>query len=166
MALVNKAWREGEFVPPGAEPGLTIGRPWREAVEIRAVTQIAQSRFNFPSAAEPDLKTSVNVSEHRLAVRTSSGDLLFPDIVVMDNRTTEVQMVAEVETVRSLQESSDLTEKWRAFIGAGPFYLFVPTSEISATKAKLKQAKLKPAGLRAWRHMAGMDYTDIVEVHL
>ena len=166
MALINKAWREGEFVPAGAEPGLTVGRTWRETVEIRAVAQIAQSRFAFPSATQPDLNTSVNIPERQLGVRTAAGDFLFPDIVVMDTRTTAVQMVAEVETVRSLQESTDLVDKWRAFIGTGPFYLFVPTSEINATRAKLRRAKLRLAGLRAWRHMAGMDYTDIVEVRV
>jgi hypothetical protein len=166
MALLNKAWREGEFVPPGAEPGLTEGSSWRDAVELRAVTQIAATRFNFPSAGDPDLRTAVNIPERQLGVRGSSGDLLFPDIVVMDTRTTEVRMVAEVETVRSLHDAPDLPEKWQAFLSVSPFYLFVPMSEIEATRARLKLARLKPTGLRAWRHMAGLDFTDVVDVRL
>lgn len=164
MALVNKAWREGEFVPPGAEPGLNLGKPWLNAVEQRAVEQIARQRFAYPTPSDPDLKTYANVPAHTLGVRTESGDMVFPDIVVVDSPTTEVRMVAEVETVRGLLESPDVAEKWRAFTGVGPFYLFVPMALLDVVRAKLKQAGVKPAGLRTWRHMAGMDYTDIVEV--
>ncbi|MGI8551780.1 MAG: hypothetical protein ACR2PL_13490 [Dehalococcoidia bacterium] len=166
MALVNRAWREGQFVPPGGEPGLTNGRDWRDVIENRAVEQIAQQRFNYPSDAEPDLQTSTNLPERSLGVRSAVGDLLFPDIVVMNVRTTEVRMLAEVETERSLQKEADLVEKWQAFNAVGPFYLFVPTADLDNTRRLLKRAGIKPAGIRAWRHMAGMNYTDIVNVRV
>jgi hypothetical protein len=166
MALVNKMWREGEFVPPGAEPGLTRGFAWRDAVEIREVDQIARQRFRFPDATEPDLQTYTNLPERTVGVRDESGALVFPDIVVIDRRTTEAKMLAEVETARSLEETPDLVEKWRAFCSLGPLYLFVPMARLDEAKSLLSSAGVRPAGLRTWRHMAGMNFTDIVDVRI
>jgi hypothetical protein len=164
MALLNKAWREGEFVPPGAEPGLTKGFPWREAVEARTVAQVASERFGYPTAAEPDWKTYTNLPERTLGVRDGSGALVFPDIVVIDAKTTEVSLIAEVETTRSLDEGDDLADKWRAFASVGPLYLFVPMSMLDKARGRIRAAKAELAGLRTWRYMAGMDFTDIVDV--
>jgi hypothetical protein len=164
MALVNKAWREGQFVPPGGEPGLTSGFPWRDAVEARAVKQIAQERFGYPNAAEPNLQTYTNLPERSLGIRDKRGGMVFPDIVVIDSPTTEVRMVAEVETVRSLDDSDDLEEKWRTFSSLGPLYLFVPMSRLDETRRRLKTVAIHPEALRTWRYMAGMDFTDIVDI--
>ncbi len=164
MALLNSAWREGDFVPPGAEPGLTKGFGWRDAVEERTAAQIAHQRFSYPTSAEPDWKTYTNLPDRTLGVRDGSGALVFPDIVVIDSKTTEVNIVAEVETGRSLDEAQDLPEKWRAFASVGPLYLFVPMTYLDKARAKVRTAGVKLAGLRAWRYMAGMDFTEIVDV--
>jgi len=166
VAISNKVWREGEFVPPASEPGLTLGFSWRDAVESTAVKQIAEQRFRYPSAGDPNLSTYVNLPNRTLGVRSEGGSMVFPDIVVIDSQTTEVKMVAEVETLRSLTESDDLAEKWRAFGSVGPFYLFVPLSQLARAKAQIRQTKVHLAGLRTWRHMAGMDFTDIVDIRL
>jgi hypothetical protein len=166
MALLNKAWREGEFVPPKSEPGLTKGFPWRDAVEARTVEQIARQRFAYPSAEDPGLKTYTNLPERSLAVRDGSGATVFPDIVVFDVKTTEARLLGEVETARSLEEEPDLAEKWQAFASVGPLYLFVPMSQLSAARSRIRQAKASLAGLRTWRYMAGMDFTEVMEVPL
>lgn len=164
MALLNKVWREGEFVPAGAEPGLTVGRDWRNATEIQVVQEIARQRFPYPNAEQPDFATHINVPSRSMGVRGRGGAMLFPDIVVVNSHTTEAQMLAEVETVRDLNEAPDLAEKWSAFCAAGPFYLFVPMSHLDRARTLLKSAKIKPAGLRAWRRMVGLGYTDTVNV--
>jgi hypothetical protein len=166
MAIDNKAWRQGEFVPPGAEPGLTRGFAWRNAIEAREVAQIARQRFAYPNDAEPTLRTYTNVPERTLGIRDDTGALLFPDIVVVDGRTTEVKLLGEVETTRSLNEEADLEEKWRTFASLGPLYLFVPMALLDSARRRLKKAGVRLAGLRAWRYMAGMDFTDIVDVRL
>lgn len=163
MALVNKAWREGELVPPGSEPGLNASMPWRNATEEKVVAQIAQQRFGYPNGERPDLKTYVNMPDRKLGVRADPGGVVFPDIVVVDAQSLDVRMLAEVETVRSLQ-AADVIEKWRAFAGLGPLFLFIPMATLEQARGMLKRAKLKPAGLRTWRHMAGMDYTDVIDV--
>ena len=166
MALVNRVWRQGEFVPPDAEPGLTRGFAWRDATETREVGQIARQRFAYPDAKEPNLRTYTNLPDRTLGVRDRGGAMVFPDIVVIDARTTEVRMLAEIETVRSLEEVDDLAEKWRTFVGLGPLYLFVPMSHLDQARRILRENKLRPSGLRAWRYMAGMDFTDVVDVRL
>jgi hypothetical protein len=164
MALVNAAWREGVFVPPGAEPGLTNGFPWRDAIEARTAKQVARQRFNYPTADQQNWKAFTNLPDRTLGVRDGTGATVFPDVVVIDAPTTEVMLVAEIETVRSLTEDLDLAEKWRAFASIGPLYLFVPMSEIDKGRAAVRAAKVTLAGLRTWRYMAGMDFTDIVDV--
>ncbi|MFI5461712.1 MAG: hypothetical protein ACHRXM_40525 [Isosphaerales bacterium] len=164
MALLNKVWRESEFVPSGAEPGLTKGFPWRDAVESRTVAQIARQRFGYPDASNPGLQTYVNLPDRSLGVRDTTGSMVYPDIVVVDSRTTEVRILAEVETVRSLEDAADLMEKWKAFSRLGPLYLFIPMSRLDEARSRLKTAGVRPAALRAWRYMAGMDFTDIVEL--
>jgi len=166
MAIVNKVWREGEFVPPASEPGLTVGFAWRDAVEITAVKQISAQRFHYPTADDSNLKTYVNLPDRTLGVRAEGGSMVFPDIVVIDTPTTEVHMVAEVETVRSLTESDDLPEKWRTFSSLGPFYLFVPLAQLERARTQIRASKVHLAGLRTWRHMAGMDFTDLVDIRL
>jgi hypothetical protein len=166
MAFVNAVWREGEFVPAGAEPGLTKGFAWRDAVETRTAKQIASERFGYPSADQPNWKTYTNLPERSLGVRDGSGALVFPDIVVIDAPTTEVSLVAEIETVRSLAEETDLAEKWRAFASVGPLYLYVPLSELDKARAKIRESQVALAGLRTWRYMAGMDFTDVVSIPL
>lgn len=160
MALVNKVWRESRFVPPGDEPGLTTGREFAENQQLRAITEIAQARFPYPNREHPDFKTYQNQPDHTVGIRVG-GELLFPDIVVMNSSTTEVEIVAEVETARSLR-LEDVVEKWKAFGAAGPFYLFVPMSELDRARSLLKGTDVRLAGLRAYKHNLGQRKVEVV----
>jgi hypothetical protein len=165
MAIVNKAWRQGEFVPVGAEPGLTSPFAWRDADQEKAVRDIAATRFNFPSPDYPTFKTFTNRPERQLGVRLPNGDLAFPDIVVVD-RDTQVRLVGEVESPRTLREQdpADLAEKWNAFAGLGDFILFVPLSQLEAAKRIMKRYRVRPKGLRTWRYIAGQDLLDVTDI--
>jgi len=163
MALVNKVWRESDFVPYGAEPGLVTSRSFVENVQNEAVVAIAGQRFPYPTTAEPALKSYRNRPEHTVGVRAPNGDLLFPDIVVMNTASTEVQMLGEVETIRSLR-ATDVTDKWRAFAGAGQLYLFVPYSQIARARSLLKPLELKLSGLRSWRMNMGQGTVDTLDL--
>ncbi len=72
MALVNKAWRESRFVPPGDEPGLVTGREFEENTQRGAIAGIASSRFPFPNREHPDFKTYLNQPEHSVGVRVAA----------------------------------------------------------------------------------------------
>jgi hypothetical protein len=162
MALVNKVWRESSFVPPGDEPGLVTGREFVENPQRAAIAGIAASRFPYPSKEHPDYKTYVNQPEHTVGIRVG-GELLFPDIVVMNSSTTEVEMLGEVETARSLR-AADVVDKWRAFSASGSLYLFVPLSELDRARSLLKPLGLRLAGLRAYKNNLGQRTVEVIEV--
>lgn len=165
MAIVNKTQRQGEFVPRGAEPGLTRPFAWRDADQDKVVRDIAASRFNFPSPDHPTYKTFTNRPERQIGVRLPNGDLAFPDIVVVD-RDTAVRLLGEVESARSLreQDAAALAEKWTAFAGLGAFHLFVPMSRLDTARRIVKQFRVSLDGLHTWRYIAGQDLLDITDV--
>jgi hypothetical protein len=165
MALKNPVWRESVYDPPGAEPGLTYTRDFFENVQNMAVQTIARERFVFPSQQFPLLKTYVNRPDHTIGVRAGSGDLLFPDIVVMDSATTEVRMLAEVETRRSLY-ADDVATKWKAFLSVGKLYLYVPLAELDWARSLLRANNVRPSGLRSWKLNLGQNTVDALEMPL
>jgi hypothetical protein len=165
MAIVNKSDRVGEFVPRGAEPGLTRRFAWRDADQEKAVRDIAAQRFNFPNPDYPLYKTFTNRPERQIGVRITNGDLAFPDVVVVD-RDTAVRLVGEVESHRSLRETPvpELKEKWSAFAGLAELYLFVPLASLDIAKRIIKQHGIPVRHLRTWRYVAGQDLLDITDI--
>ena len=168
MAIRNKAWRQGEFVPPGAEPGLTQPFAWRDIEQEKATQDIAKTRFDFPDSKHPTLKTFTNRPARQVGVRLDPNgtEMAFPDIVVLEDPSNEVRMLGEVETHRSLRETPehDLVEKWRAFTFLGPLYLFVPLMRVDEVRGILKRHKLSIAGLRSWRYVAGQNMLVVSDV--
>ena len=168
MAIRNKTWRQGEFVPPGAEPGLTRPFPWRDIEQEKATVDIARTRFDFPDAGHPTLKTFTNRPARQVGVRIDENarDMAFPDIVVLEDPSNEVQMIGEVETHRSLRETpeAELAEKWQTFTGLGSLYLFVPLIRLDQVRGILKRHDIKPAGIRAWRYITGQNLLDVSDV--
>jgi len=169
MAIVNKVWREGTFVPPGAEPGLTQKFVWRDIDQEKAVGDIARLRFDFPNMQQPGLKTFTNRPARQIGVRLdeSGKEMAFPDIVVVTDPANEVAMIGEVETHRTLRDlpEEQLVEKWRAFAGLGDLFLFVPMMEVSAVKQMLKRHALKKSvTVRSWRYITGQNLLDVADV--
>ena len=168
MAINNKTRRQGEFVPKGAEPGLTQRFLWRDADQEKAVRDIAAARFNFPSPSHPTLKTFTNRPARQVGVRIdeNSREMAFPDIVVLEDPSNEVRMIGEVETRRGLRETpeAELVEKWKTFAGLGALYIFVPLMRVQDVRAMLKRNKVDIAGLRSWRYIIGQGLIDIKDV--
>ena len=168
MAIVNRVWRQGEFVPPGAEPGLTKKFVWRDIEQEKAVQDIAKTRFDFPNGRYPNLKTFSNRPARQVGVRLDENgrEMAFPDIVVLEDPSNEVRMLGEVETQRSLRETpeADLVEKWRAFTFLGDLYLFVPLLQADNVKKILKRHGIKVGGVRAWRYITGQNLLDVIDL--
>lgn len=167
MAIVNKTWRLGSFVPKGDEPGLTLKFPWRDIEHEKATQAIAKARFNFPEIKYPDLKTFTNRPARQVGVVLGdSKEMAFPDIVVLADPSNEVRIIGEIETARSLRDTpeADLVEKWREFTFLSETYLFVPLMQVSTVKAMLKRNKVQVAGIRSWRFITGQDKIDIVDM--
>lgn len=168
MAIRNKSARQGEFVPPGSEPGLTLKFAWRDVEGDKAIGEIADLRFDYPDINHAGWHTFTNRPSRQVGVRVNMEDkeFIFPDIVVIERPGDEVAMVGEVETHRTLRETDEaqLIAKWQAFAGVGPFYLFVPLMDVDIARKILKRHKLKLAGLRGWRIIAGQDIADVSDV--
>lgn len=170
MALSNKVWRQGEFVPPGSEPGLTDRFVWRDIEQEKATRDIAALRFPYPDAKNPTLRTVTNRPARQAGVRLGDFDvkeMAFPDIVVLEDPSNEVRMLGEVETHRSLRETpeAELVEKWRTFATLGGLYLFIPLMRTDQVRGMLKRNKLKIAGLRSWRYITGQDLLDVSDLY-
>ena len=168
MAIANRSWRQGVFVPPGAEPGLTKRFVWRDVEQDKAVQAIAKDRFDFPNARYPNLKTFANRPARQVGVKLDENgrEMAFPDIVVLEDPGNEVRVLAEVETHRTLRETpeADLVEKWQAFTFLGELYLFVPLMRADGVKQTLKRHKVQIAGLRSWRFIIGQNALDIIDL--
>jgi len=98
-------------------------------------------------------------------VRGPGGDLLFPDIVVMDTTTTEVYLLGELETSRSLRQP-DTPEKWQAFATVGKLLVYVPYGEEDLARSLIRELRAKPLGLRVWKRNLGQNRIETAEVLL
>lgn len=132
-------------------------------IQHRAATDIAAERFNFPNDESPNLETFVNVPVLTQPVEGRNGEILGPDIVVVDDQGL-LQIVAAVETVHTLNEASARV-RWTKFAHLDvPFYLYVPAGHANAAK-KLMKAHGVTATLRTWRYILGLDWTlDITDI--
>lgn len=169
MAIVNKRWRQGEFVPKGAEPGLTRRFQWRDADQEKVVRDIASQRFGFPNSSQPHYKTFTNRPARQIGIPLpdGGGDLAFPDVVVVD-RDTAVRMIGEVESQRTLRDldATSLAEKWRTFAGLAELYVFVPMIRLDDARKIIKDKRVPVTGLRTWRYITGQDILDVTDVSI
>ena len=137
-------------------------REMRERLRLRALEQIARDRFDFPNDRYPHLKTFVNEPEHTMGV-TVHGDVLYPDIVVLQWPEKITQMVAQVEASNTLTEKKALDE-WRPYSLAGPLYLFVPVGYAREAKRLCRRFRVQLVGLRTWRYMVGFRDLEITDI--
>lgn len=132
-------------------------------IQHQAATDIAADRFNFPNDEHPNLETSVNIPTLTQPVEGPNGELLGPDIVVVDDQGL-LQIVAAVETVHTLNEMTAKV-RWSKFARLDvPFYLYVPAGHANEAKKLLKGAGVG-ATLRTWRYIQGLNQTlDITDI--
>ena len=137
-------------------------REMRERLRLRAVEQIARERFDFPSERYPRLRTFVNEPEHTMGV-TVDGDILYPDIVVLQWPEKTTQMVAQVEASNSVTEQQ-AQDEWLPCSLAGPLYLFVPVGYAQEAKRLCRRFRIALVGLRTWRFMVGFRDLEITDI--
>jgi hypothetical protein len=136
-----------------------------EELRQRAVQDIAQSRFEFPTAELPSFRTYVNVPEVTLPVTAVDGSLLTPDIVVVDTPGNILKMHAVVETIDHLTEER-ARNVWAPFANLpdAAFYLYVPVGYGGIAKKLCKKAGIFVYGFRTWRYVPqGIEINDISE---
>ena len=137
----------------------------REELHQRAVQEIAQARFEFPTTELPSYRAFVNVPDVTLAVTNQAGEELTPDIVVVDTPGNLLKIFASVETAETVTEER-AEEAWLPFgkLPDAAFYLFIPVGYGDVAKRICKKLNVDVYGFRTWRYVPeGLEVNDISE---
>lgn len=87
-----------------------------------------------------DMET-VHHTDYAFQAIAKSGIRAFSGKVMMDQKNDEVPAALQEETAASLQESTDLLEKWHGYAGGRIQYAFSPRFVISCTEQLLKEVR-------------------------
>jgi len=137
----------------------------RQELYERAVQDIAQARFEFPTPELASYRTYVNVPEVTLPVTTPDGTEVVPDIVVVDTPGNILKILAVVETVETVTEERG-REVWLPFsrLPDAAFYLYVPVGSGATAKRICKKLSARVYGFRTWRYVPqGIEINEISE---
>ena len=136
-----------------------------EELHRRAVQDIAQARYEFPTPDLASYRSFVNVPEVTLPVTDVQGNELTPPIVVVDTPGNVLKILASVATVEMVTEEQAENE-WRALaeLPDAAFYLYVPVGYGGIAKRICRHLGIDVYGFRTWRYTPqGMEINDISE---
>ncbi len=143
---------------------------WRRSESMRrydlerAVSELVESRFSFPSPQHPTYRTHVNIPEPTLALEFGGGggQKLFPDILVVEYPGNYPVMVAQVET-RETVTREQARRVWKQLESTeAPLYVYVPTGLGVIAKDYAKSAGIRHIKFRTWRNLpTGMMIEDV-----
>jgi len=136
-----------------------------EELHERAVQDIAQARFEFPTTENPSLRTFVNIPEATLPVTDRDGTELVPDIIVVDTPGNLLKILAQVETGDTVTEAQ-AEAKWAPYakLPDTAFYLYVPVGYGGQAKKICGNLKIDVYGFRTWRYVPqGIEINEISE---
>ena len=114
------------------------------------VAEIATLKFPYPDDEHPDLETLLNEPEPSIAVGEWEGAALYPDIVVVRRPGQWLQLMAEVETVDTVNDES-AEKRWLPYSKVGDLLLYVPAGCVQEAKRICKRHAVAYKGIRTWR---------------
>jgi len=115
----------------------------------KIVCLTARIRFSFPNSQNPTWKTYTNHPEQTKGVR-KGNDIVYPDIVVVDEPKNTLVMIGEVETSITVSDD-EASREWQNYASLDtPFYLYVPNDLVAKAKELLNKYKIKITGLRGY----------------
>jgi len=87
---------------------------------------LRKEMYHYPTPTHPNLITYVNHPSKSKALFTPEREEMFPDLIVMDQRSARAVLVAEVETESSCRVEE--VKEWDGFLrlGAKKMHLHVP----------------------------------------
>ncbi len=139
----------------------------KDEKHVKAVQEIAEGRFKFPTAALPSLRTYVNAPDITMAVKAGEQEIA-PDIVVVerlktgDTRLEMTAVVCEVEQVNEAEAKRIWTRA--AGLKDVAFYLYVPVGYGAKAKSICRKHGIETDGVRTWRWTPrGFEINDITE---
>jgi hypothetical protein len=133
----------------------------------KAVREVAEARFVFPSTEYPAYRTHINVPEVTMGVQVGDEEIV-PSIVVVERLKTgetHLVMTAEVVTTEQVNEA-EAKRIWArcASIPDQAFYLYVPVGYGAEAKSICRRLGIRPEGFRTWRNTPrGFEVNDISE---
>jgi hypothetical protein len=141
-------------------------RTQTESIE-KAVQEIAEQRFKFPTPEHPSYRTYVNIPTVTMQVQVGDEQVT-PDIVVVDKLNTgetHLVMTAVVEAQEGVTEA-EAKARWARVAGVPnqAFYVYVPVGYGRKAKDICRRLKIKGAGFRTWRTTPrGFEINDVSE---
>jgi hypothetical protein len=154
----------GRVRPPGQprpyEPRIATLSESRAATHARAVKDIAEARFGFPTDRYRDYKTYSNIPQRSMGVAMPEDAVAYPDIVVVQNPENYAKIIAEVETAETVSEEV-AQRRWLPFAELAPLYLYVPVGEGDLARKLSRDLKVAVVGIRTWRYTVGVDQIEI-----
>ncbi len=146
--------------PRPYEPPITTLSEARAAAHLRAVKDITEARFGFPTDRYRDFKTYTNIPQRSMGVAMPDGTVAYPDIVVVQDPENYAKIIGEVETAETVTERVAL-RRWLPFAELAPLYLYVPVGEGDRTQRLCRDLKVPIVGIRTWRYAVGVDQIEI-----
>lgn len=134
---------------------------------VKAVSEVAASRFTFPTPEHPSYRAHVNSPQVSLAVQVGEEQIV-PDIVVVEKLNTgdtRVMMTAAV-AIREQVNEGEAKRAWARYaaIPDQAFYLFVPVGYGAEAKRMCRRLKIRVEGFRTWRTTPrGFEINDVSE---
>ena len=139
----------------------------KDEKHVKAVQEVAEARFKFPTPEFASFRTYVNVPDVTMAVKVGEDEIA-PDIVVVERLKTgdtRLEMTAVVVEVEQVNEA-EAKRLWSrcASIKDVAFYLYVPVGYGSRAKSICRKQGVKVEGVRTWRTTPrGFEINDVTE---
>ena len=139
----------------------------KDEKHVKAVHEIAEARFKFPTPEFPSYRTYVNVPEVTMAAKVGDQEIA-PEIVVVerlktgDTRLEMTAVVCDVEQVNP----GEAKRMWGRCAGLKDvaFYLYVPVGYGAKAKSICRKVGIETDGVRTWRWTPrGFEINDITE---
>lgn len=144
------------YVPPTA----AMRSESRQVIHDRAISDIAKTRFGFPTEKFRDYKTYVNHPVRTMGIQMPGGSVAYPHIVVVQHPENNTKIVAEVETSETVRESVAVYE-WGPYAELAPLYLYVPVGKGDEALQLCRRFEVSVVGIRTWRYITGQDEIEI-----
>ena len=159
--LLGSAARPAPGQPRPYEPRIATLSEARAATHVRAVKDIAEARFGFPTVKYTDYKMYTNVPKRTMGVAMLDGSVVaYPDIVVVQDPENYAQILGEVETTETVNERT-AQARWRPFADLAPLYIYVPVGDADQALKLCRQLRVPIVGVRTWRYAVGVEEIEV-----
>ena len=134
---------------------------------VKAVREVADARFQFPTPQHASFRTHINVPDVTMAVQVGDEEIA-PSIVVVEKLNTGktvLVMTAEVCSPEMVNDG-EAKQRWArmASIPDQAFYLYVPVGFGAEAKKICRRLGISTEGVRTWRHTPrGFEVNDVSE---